>query len=118
MSLVGEVFLDLLEQDVLWRTSDGRVLPLEAMDMRHRSAVLKLLGRMAENLYASWVDEFLVEGVTYDELAGIGVSEPDSFTLEYGEEEVIAWFDRQPLVRRLKEMTSDATTPTTWDPPC
>ena len=104
MSLVGEIFLDLLEQDSIWRSSDGRVLALEAMDDRHCAAVLRMLERMAGELYAAWVDEFLIEGVSYEELAAVGVSEPDPVTLEYPAPEVSAWLGRQPLVRRLATM--------------
>jgi len=104
MSLVGEIFLDLLEQDAIWRSSDGRVLALDAMDDHHRAAVLRMLERMAGELYASWVDEFLVEGVSYEELTAVGVSEPDPDTFEYPAAEVSAWLGRQPLVRRLANM--------------
>jgi hypothetical protein len=111
MSLVGEMFLDLLEQDAFWRTGDGRLLPLEAMDDRHRAAVLRMLERMAGELYASWVDEFLIEGLTHAELGALGVSEPDPGTCEYPADEVARWFQRQPLVRCLVTMGAGAVEP-------
>src|SRR5262245_59414711 len=68
MSLVGETFLDLLQQDEVWRTSDGRVLALSEMESSHRRAVLRLLEEMAAELYAERYDELLVAGYTRDEL--------------------------------------------------
>jgi hypothetical protein len=104
MSLVSEAFLDLLEQDTVWWTGDGRVMPIEAMDFRHRAKVLRFLERTASELYSSWVEEFLAEGLAYDDLAVIGVHEPDDATLDHDPDEVEAWFSRQPLVRRLRQL--------------
>lgn len=118
MTMVGEVFLDLIEQDIAWRTSDGRVLALDAMESAHCTSVLHMLERMAGDLYAEWVDEFLVDGVIVEELATLGIGEPDVATEEYDGAEVGAWFERQPLVRRLRDLLAASTGPrrTSWRP--
>lgn len=104
MSLVGEVVLDLLEQDTVWRTSDGRVIELVAMDARHRANVLRMLEMMASDLYADSVTELLVEGLDYAELAVVGAYRSAPVTCEHEGAEVRAWFERQPLIRRLRAL--------------
>lgn len=109
MTVVGEVFLDLIEQDVAWRTGDGRVLALDAMESAHCASVLRMLERMAGGLYAEWVDEFLVDAVVCEQLAALGIGERDCVTEEYDFEEVSGWFERQPLVRRLRALLAAST---------
>jgi hypothetical protein len=61
-SLVGEFFLNLIEQDRIWKTREGRVLLVEELEPRHRANVLTMLGRRAPGLYREWIREFLDEG--------------------------------------------------------
>lgn len=104
MSLVGEVFLDLLEQDAVWRTSDGRIIALVAMDAHHRANVLRMLEMMASDLYSGSVTELLVEGLDYAELAVVGAYRSGPVTCEHEGAEVCAWFERRPLIRRLRAL--------------
>jgi hypothetical protein len=102
MSLVAETFLDLLEQDVVWRTSDGRSLAVTQMEHAHRRAVLRMLEGMAGDLYAERCDELLNEGFTPEELADAGFEIPDPFFDDGLSPAAVGWFVRQPLVARLR----------------
>lgn len=72
-SLVGEVLLDLLEQDRLWKTQEGRVILVEELEPRHRANVLAMLERRAPDLHLERIREFLDDGLTYGQLAEAGV---------------------------------------------
>ena len=107
MSLVGEVFLDLLEQDAVWRTCDGRVVEVETMDPGHRANVLRLLERMAGELYRDRLVE-AVESFRYQELAVVRARELEPFFSSQPERWVQDWLERQPLVRRLRTLDTTA----------
>ena len=107
MGLVGEAFLDLLEQDAVWRTGDGRLVELEAMGPDHRTSVLQMLEQMAGELYLDRLVE-VVESFSYQELALVRARELEAFFSDQPEWRVQDWFERQPLVRRLRAL--DATT--------
>lgn len=104
MTLAGEIFLGLLEQDSVWRTSDGRVLNITSMERTHRTSVLRMLERIAPDLYADWIDELRYGGDDDELLLERGVAEVDTDTWEYPDNEVRSWFERQPLVRRLRAL--------------
>ena len=104
MSILGETYIPLLIQNEVWRTADGGVFFLETMSAEHRGAVLALLERIAPILYADWVDDLLVDPCNARDRAAFGVAEPDPLTGSYAHHEVLAWFEAQPLVRRLREM--------------
>ena len=107
MSIVGEVFLDLLEQDAVWRTSDGRIVEVEAMDPGHRANVVRMLERMAGDLYCDRLAE-VVENLRYRELAVVRARELEPFFSGQPERRVRDWFERQPLVRRLRTLDPTA----------
>lgn len=100
MSLLGEILLDLLEQDRIWRTADGRVIPLERMEPNHRAEVLRMLVRMAPDLYADWFTEDLVHPW------------PDGFDPYAPEwsprDHQVArrWLKQKPLVLRLRQLNT------------
>lgn len=104
MSILGDTYIPLLIQNEVWRTADGGVFLLETMNAEHRGAVLALLERIAPILYADWVDDLLVDPFDARDRAAFGVAEPDPFTGRYARHEVLAWFEAQPLVQRLREM--------------
>ncbi|MEW6470910.1 MAG: hypothetical protein AB1679_01450 [Actinomycetota bacterium] len=106
-SLVGEFFLNLIEQDRIWKTREGRVLLVEELEPRHRANVLTMLGRRAPGLYREWIREFLDEGVTYAQLVDAGVVTGDpggSRPID-----IEGWFESQPLIRRLRQLEADST---------
>ncbi len=107
-SLAGEFFLNLLEQDRVWVTRDGRRLLLEEMEWSHRRNVLVMLERELRVLYREWLTEFLDEGVTFEELARLGWVAEDPLTGRYRPAGARAWFDRQPLVMRLQALLEPA----------
>lgn len=106
-SLVGEFFLNLIEQDRVWKTSDGRVVLVEELEPRHRSNVLAMLERRAPGLYREWVQEFLDEGVTYAQLADVGVVTGDPAT-GCRLIDTHRWFEAQPLIRRLRQLHAES----------
>ena len=103
-TIAGEFFLNMLEQDRVWVTQDGRRLPVEQMQRSHRRNVLAMLERKLPELYRDWLGEFLDEGVTYAELAQLGWVDLDPGTGRYRPTGATTWFERQPLVRRLRRL--------------
>lgn len=105
-SLVGEFFLNLIEQDRIWKTREGRVVLVEDLEPRHRANVLAMLERQAPGLHREWVQEFLDEGVTYSQLADIGVVTADP-SGRLPATDVHRWFEAQPLIRRLRWLEAE-----------
>jgi hypothetical protein len=103
-TMAGELFLNLLEQDHIWVTRDGRQLALEEMEWSHRRNVLAMLERQMGRLYREWLTEFLDEGVTFEELARLGWVAEDPRTGRYRPAEARSWFEGQPLVVRLRAL--------------
>lgn len=104
-SLVGELFLNLIEQDRVWKTREGRVVLVEDLEPRHRTNVLAMLERRAASLHQEWIQEFLDEGVTYAQLVDAGV-----VTADPGSNRSIdtqRWFESQPLIRRLRQLHAE-----------
>lgn len=100
MSVLGEIFLDLLEQDRVWRTADGRIIPLEEMEPGHRAAVLNTLVRMGPDLYADWLAEDPLE-------LWVGFDEFDPYADEWTEphrDRARRWLEEQPLLIRLPKL--------------
>ncbi|HVW31732.1 MAG TPA: hypothetical protein VHL53_04255 [Acidimicrobiia bacterium] len=104
MGILGETYIPLLTQDEVWRTVDGGVYLLEAMESDHRAAVLGLLERVAPVLYAEWVNDLLLGASDPDIRAEFGLGDPDPRTGHYARPEVLAWLESQPLVRRLRKL--------------
>ena len=100
MSLLGEILLHLLEQDRVWRTADRRIIPLQQMEASHRVAVLRMLVRMAPELYADWLTED----------PDHARPNPDGFdphAVEWSErdhERARRWLEQRPLVIRLRQV--------------
>lgn len=63
-TMAGEFFLNLIEQDQVWVTGNGRRMALEEMEWSHRRNVLAMLERQLDDLYRDWLTEFLDDGVT------------------------------------------------------
>lgn len=106
-TLAGEFFLNLLEQDQIWVTQDGRRMELEVMEGSHRLNVLAMLERRLTELYRDWLSEFLDEGVTFEQLAGLGWVSRDPATGRYRPSGGSMWFEEQPVVRRLRALLGD-----------
>lgn len=106
-SLIGEFFLNLIEQDRIWKTREGRVLLVEDLEPRHRANVLAMLERHAPALHQEWVLEFLDEGVTNGQLADAGIVKADPAG-GYPPLDTQRWFAAQPLVRRLRRLEAEA----------
>jgi hypothetical protein len=102
-SLVGEFFLNLIEQDRIWKTREGRVVLVEDLEPRHRANVLAMLERRAPDLHGEWIQEFLAEGVTYQQLVEVGVVTADP-SGRSGSDGARRWFEAQPLIRRLRQL--------------
>jgi hypothetical protein len=100
MSLLGETFLDLLEQDSIWRSADGRVMALESMEPSHRAAVLRMLVRLGPELYADWLNEQRIDDwlETADSGQAVGFNDEDP-------EDALSWLEHRPLVIRLCELS-------------
>lgn len=101
-TMAGELFLNLLEQDQIWVTGDGRRLALEEMELSHRRNVLAMLERRHKELYREWLMEFLDDGVALEELARLGWVAWDPAIGRYRPAGATTWFERQPLVLRLR----------------
>ena len=101
-TMAGELILNLLEQDQIWVTRDGRRLALEEMEWSHRRNVLVMLERQHHELYREWLTEFLDEGVTVEELGRLGWVAWDPVIGRYRPAGARTWFERQPLVLRLR----------------
>lgn len=110
-TLAGEFFLNLLEQDQIWVTQDGRRMELEVMERSHRRNVLAMLERRLPDLYRDWLSEFLDEGVTVEQLAELGWVSRDPATGRYRPSGGRSWFEEQPLVRRLRAIQGDPSVP-------
>ena len=110
-TLVGEFFLNLLEQDQIWVTQDGRRMELEVMERSHRGNVLAMLERRLPELYRDWLSEFLDEGVTFEQLAELGWVSRDPATGRYRPSGGSGWFEEQPLVRRLRALQASSSVP-------
>lgn len=106
-TLAGEFFLNLLDQDQIWVTQDGRRMALEVMERSHRRNVLAMLERRVPNLYREWLSEFLDEGVTLEQLAGLGWVSRDPATGRFFPSGGSRWLEDQPLVRRLRALQGD-----------
>jgi hypothetical protein len=104
VGILGETYIPLLTQDAVWRTVDGGEYVLDAMSSDHRAAVLRLLERVAPVLYAEWVNDLLLGASDPEVRAEFGLSDPDPLTGHYPRDEVLAWLEAQPLVRRLRKL--------------
>lgn len=104
-SLVGEFFLNLIEQDRVWKTREGRVILVEDLEPRHRMNVLTMLERRAPSLHQEWIQEFLDEGVTHAQLIGAGVVTAVPGTNQFINTQ--RWFESQPLIRRLRQLHAE-----------
>jgi hypothetical protein len=102
--MAGEFFLNMLEQDQIWMTQDGRRMALEDMEPSHRRNVLAMLERRLPELYRDWISEFLDEGVTFEQLAQLGWVGRDPGTGRYHPARGSSWFEEQPLVLRLRAL--------------
>lgn len=107
-TMAGEFFLNLLEQDEIWMTRDGRRV-LEEMEWTHRRNVLAMLERQLGVLYREWLSEFLDEGVTFEELVRLGWVAEDPLTGRYRPAGARSWFEGQPLVVRLRVLLTPAS---------
>jgi hypothetical protein len=99
-TLLAEALLDQLDQELVWRTADRRVIPLEQMEATHRMAVLRMLVQMAPDLYATWLTEGLprlADDEGFDPHALVEWSERDR-------EVARRWLERRPLVIRLRDV--------------
>lgn len=103
-TMAGEFFLNMLEQDRIWETQDGRRMALEEMESSHRRNVLAMLERRLSELYRDWLGEFLDEGVTFEQLAQVGWVSRDPATGRYRPAGGSRWFEEQPLVLRLRAL--------------
>ena len=103
-TLSGEIFLNLLEQDEIWVTGDGRRMALDEMEGSHRRNVLTLLEHRHRDLYREWLTEFLDDGVSLEELAQLGWVAWDPAIRRYRPAGARAWFEHQSLVLRLRTM--------------
>jgi len=111
--LAGEFFLNLLEQDQVWVTRNGRRLVLEEMEWSHRRNVLGMLERQLGVLYREWLTEFLDDGVTFEELARLGWVAEDPRSGRYRPAGARTWFEGQLLVMRLRALLApSASSPT------
>lgn len=114
--MLSELFLALLEQDQIWRTSDGYTLPLEDLSPAHRRSVLAMLEARAGADYGAWVDELIADGYRDEELAALGVSTASVETGSHEPDWVAAWFEAQPLVRRLRQLEGEGDATATVRP--
>jgi len=102
--MAGEFFLNMLEQDRVWVTQDGRRMAVEEMDQSHCCNVLAMLERKRDELFRDWIFEFLDEGTTYEELSRLGWVSRDPVTGRCRPAQSTVWFDRQPLVIKLRAL--------------
>jgi hypothetical protein len=84
--------LDLLEQSEWWVTKDGQKLRLKDMAPSHRANTLALLRRGAFTLHLAHVSSPIFNDA------------PDSVTNELVAEDSAEWLEKQPLIRRLRNM--------------
>jgi hypothetical protein len=103
-TLTGEMFLNLLEQDEIWVTRDGRHMALDEMEGSHLHNVLAMLDRQHRDLYREWLTEFLDDGVSFEELERVGWVTWDPAIGRHRPAGARAWFERQPLIQRLRTM--------------
>ena len=104
MSLLGEILLDLLEQDQVWRTADRRIIPLQQMEASHRVAVLPMLVQMAPDLYADWLTEDPVRARPNPDGCDPHAPGWSPRALELARR----WLEQQPLVIRLRQVHTSA----------
>lgn len=90
-----------LDQDELWRTSDGRELLLEDMDPDHLRNVLAMLVRNAESLKAA-AEWAILLGPQPD--GDMACDAFDAMSDEVFEATAPRWLNSKPLVIRLRAM--------------
>lgn len=88
----GTSMYDLLEQSEWWVTRDGQKLRLKDMAPSHRTNTLALLRRNVIYLHLTHVSSPIFNDA------------PDSVINELTEEDSAAWLEKQPLIRRLRNM--------------
>jgi hypothetical protein len=103
-TLTAEIFLNLLEQDEIWVTGDGRRMALDEMERSHRRNVLTLLEHKHRYLYREWLTEFLDDGVRLEELEQLGWVAWDPAIGRHRPAGARTWFERQPLILRLRAL--------------
>lgn len=101
----AKITLDIIEQDKVWITRDGRVLRLEEMEPTHRRNTLRLLERKKTqlNLIAFWRYFGSVDGPNGEVAQSCFEREMDRFIYQDLDE----WFAQQPLICRLRTLVDD-----------
>lgn len=99
-----KITLDIIEQDKIWITRDGRALRLEDMDPTHKKNVLRLLRSHAVMLnLRQFTRYFVVDGPNGEVAQSIFERTMEAFIRQDLDE----WFAEQPLVRRLRALVDD-----------
>lgn len=104
MNISQPSVLDLLVQDKIWVTREGRTLTLEEMEPRHRRNTLALLRRKAFGLNLRYFIRYFVGSGPNGEVAQ---STFERAADEFIDQKVDEWIDEQPLVRRLAALVAD-----------
>lgn len=99
-------WLGALRQTERWTTKDGRVLALEDMTPDHRTNLVAMYHRQANTL--KWAHDSdsisLVYSMDIEPSNGI-LDELDHWI----DEDPHVWLDRQPLIKRLRELNGTAS---------
>lgn len=102
-----KITLDIIEQDEIWITRDGRVLRLEDMEPSHRKNTLRMLERRAYSLNTLAFTRYFVSPLGGGPSGDMANDAFDRTMNEFIEEHPRDWLRKQPLVRRLKALVDD-----------
>ena len=102
-----KITLDIIEQDEIWITRDGRVLRLEDMEPSHRRNTLRMLERRADSYNILAFRRYFMFPLGGGPSGDMANDAFDQAMDEFIEEHPRDWLSKQPLVRRLRALVED-----------
>lgn len=102
-----KITLDIIEQDKIWITRDGRTLRVENMDPNHRKNTLRMLERHASGLHFRAFMRYFVLPIGGRPNGEISNSVLDRAEQAFLEKKPIDWLGEQLLVRRLRVLVDE-----------
>lgn len=100
----AKITLDILEQDKIWTTRDGRTLRLEDMDSMHRKNTVRMLEHMAVKFNMIAFTRYFC-GSTPSSNTALDMFEREMN--EFIRQDPLEWLREQPPVRRLRTLIED-----------